>query len=300
MTATVRSATPDDLPRVISHLDREFVAGKGRQISLARRFPGVYCKENSSNIFLLEEKREILSCLASKPVRLNCANHQWHGTMIGAVYTQPGRRGEHLGSHLLETVTRELQNRETDFAVLWTDQTAFYCRLGWRTSDAGVLGSIEGTSAALPFSGEIAELPLLAATVSCIDNIRKHWLNCGIARTADDYRNLPLPADSAQLLFAETGLAPNTYALIGNFRDTAIMYEMIGDPSGFPALWGEIRRRHRKILANDSAGSPSFQWLTRNTGMVFEKKPLAMWQLFSKRLTAANTAQWYIPYFDRI
>lgn len=300
MNVTVRSATLDDLPRILSYLDQEFVFGKNRQIPLAQRFPAVYCPENAHNIFVLEEQSEILSCLVSKPVSLLCDNNQWHGMMIGAAYTCPNRRGEHLGSHLLKKVTRELHNREMDFAVLWTDKSGFYNRHGWHTSDTGVLGNIEGSSATLTFSGKIAEMPLLAADVACIENIRKQWLNYSIARTVDDYRKLPLPADTTQLLFAEIGRPPKTYALIGNFRDTVILYEMIGDPSGFPPLWGEIRRRHRKILANDFPGSPSFQWLTQNTDMVFEKKPLAMWQIFSKRLTVANTAHWYIPYFDRI
>jgi len=144
MSVTVRGATPDDLPLILSYLDEEFVFGKARRISLAQRFPTVYCPGNTDNIFLLEENNEILSCLACKPLRLRCDDNQWQGMMIGAVYTRPNRRGEHQGSHLLEKVTRELRNREMDFAVLWTDKHSFYARLGWSPSDPGVLATLAG------------------------------------------------------------------------------------------------------------------------------------------------------------
>lgn len=300
MAITVRSAIPDDLPQLVAHLDQEFVFGKEREISLARRFPTVFCQENADNIFVLEEKGQILSCLASKSIWLNCANTQWQGVMIGTVYTHPNRRGEHLGSHLLEKATCELRNRGMDFAVLWTDQSGFYARLGWRPSDPGVIGNFECRPIASAFNGEISELPLQSSIAITIERIRKQWLGCRTVRKADDYRTLPLPAESANVLFVKTGIDECAYALIGNFRTMGIIYEMIGHPSAYSALWGEICRRHKRILANDQAGSPTFKWLSQHTEMNYQNKALAMWQLFSGKLNLANTAQWYVPYFDRI
>jgi len=300
MAFTVSSAQPEELLQIVAQLDREFVSGKGRTISLAQRFPTVYGEKNADNIFLLKEGGQLLSCLASKSIRLNCANKQWQGSMIGAVYTRPDRRGEHLGSHLLEKATGELRNRGMDFAVLWTDQPGFYSRLGWNSSDPGIFGSFERPPSAAEFYGEISELPLQSSTITAIEEIRNQWLGCRTSRTADDYRALPLPAESASVLFVKTGNGKNAYALTGTFGTTGIIYEMIGHPSGYAALWSEICHRHKKILVNDFAHSPSFEWLSRHANMPYVKKPLAMWQLFSDNLNASNTAQWYIPYFDRI
>jgi predicted N-acetyltransferase YhbS len=300
MSVTVRSATPDDLPRIVSCLDEEFVFGKNRKISLALRYPSVYCPANANNIFLLEDERGILSCMAAKPLRLQCDNNRWQGMMIGAVYTRPNRRGQHLGSELLAKATRELRDRQMDFAVLWTDQPGFYARLGWNPSDTGVFGQCKGQPAAQPFNGEIAELPPAASISARVESIRQQRLEFRTLRTEDDYRTLPLPAVTTQVLVTGTKPANDSYALIGRLQDTAIVYEMAGHPSGYATLWNEICRGHKKILVNDSAGSRSCQWLYRNTNVIFETKSLAMWQLFSEKLNPANTGQWYIPYFDRI
>ena len=88
--------------------------------------------------------------------------------------------------------------------------------------------------------------------------------------------------------------------MTGTFGTTGIIYEMIGHTSGYAALWSGICHRHKKILVNDFARSPSFEWFSQHANMPYEKKPLAMWQLFSDNLNASNTAQLYIPYFDRI
>ena len=138
MSITLRTARLEELPRILSCLDQEFVFGKSRRISLAKRFPTVYGPENIRNIYLLEEDGEILSSLACKQIKFNCDHNRWLGIMIGAVYTLPSRRGEHLGSHLLEKVTCKLRDREIDFAVLWAENSGFYSRLGWNTADAGV------------------------------------------------------------------------------------------------------------------------------------------------------------------
>jgi hypothetical protein len=42
------------------------------------------------------------------------------------------------------------------------------------------------------------------------------------------------------------------------------------------------------------------QWFVSNTNIVFKTKRLAMWQWFSKKPEQADTAKWYIPYYDRI
>ena len=98
MDIVVRPATPADLERLIAELDQQFVFGKGRRISLAQRFPAVYCSQNAGNLFLLEEQGNILACLACKRFEFLCRGDAWRGAMIGAVYTHPRRRGEGLAA----------------------------------------------------------------------------------------------------------------------------------------------------------------------------------------------------------
>jgi hypothetical protein len=40
--------------------------------------------------------------------------------------------------------------------------------------------------------------------------------------------------------------------------------------------------------------------LARNTGLVWQAKPLAMWLPLSAQTDMAHVAHWHIPYFDRI
>ena len=193
--------------------------------------------------------------------------------MIGAVFTLPSRRGEHLGSCLLETVTCGLRDGEMDFAVLWTENSGFYSRLGWNAADAGVLGESESQFSILKYSGDIEDLPLRLPAIARVEQIRKHWLSTFVPREAEDYFRLPLPADASQILIVEMGNAQNAYALIGTFRDIGIIYEIIGHPSCYSVLWSEICRRHKKILVNDAIDSPSMQWFVSNTNIVFKTKP---------------------------
>jgi predicted N-acetyltransferase YhbS len=300
LSFVARTATPADLGRLVPHLDQQFVFGKGRRVSLAQRFPAVYCAENARNIFLLEENAEIASSLACKRFNLLHDGSQWRGAMIGAVYTREARRGEGLASRLLEYAAQSLRDSRIDFAVLWTDQPAFYARLGWTSADRGVLGEFEGDAGPAESRGKVTRTPAQTADPERIERVRRRWCDCLTPRQAGDYRQLPPPAEAVDLLEwgAETDRA--AYALVGNCGDTSILYELIGHPGGFPLLWHETCRGRRRILANDVSGSPSHRWLAQNTGLVWQAKPLAMWLPLSAKTDMARIAHWHIPYFDRI
>lgn len=299
MNVVARNARPEDLARLLPQIDEAFVFGKGRRISMAQRFPAVYCAENLSNVFVLEENGEILSSLFCKNFTLLCGGASWRGAMIGGVHTHPQRRGAGLASRLLEQVSQMLRQRGLDFAVLWAAEPQFYARLGWHAADRGMLGNFKN-SVHVQISSDVIALPASALAAARIEKIRARWCTCLTPRKADDYRHLPPPAETVQLYMLNEGSEQAAYALVGYFEDTATLYEMIGDTAAFPALWSAVCHRSHHIVVNDLAGSPSHQWLAENAGLVWQQKPLAMWQFLSKRIDMANVTHWYIPYYDRI
>lgn len=279
-------------------LDEEFVFGKGRAISLRLRFPTVFCRDNLHNIFLCVDGNEIVSALAMRPFTWREGNELFRGAMIGAVYTDPARRGEGLASRLLEAAAVRLREEKVDFGVLWTGRHAFYARLGWMPADCSVLGEIEpGLSAPEQFSS-VAAMPLEAGA-SRLESIRQCRLDATTLRCPEDYRQLPLPAERVDLLWNEDQ-GKIAYALLGGSGETGFLYELIGHPDNFPALWREACRNRRRIFINDRLDSPSYRWLTNHTGISWQSKSLAMWLPLSGRVAMSRLGKWVIPYFDRI
>lgn len=300
MGIVARAAVPADMERMVSLLDQQFVFGKGRRTSLAQCFPATYCAANAGNSFLLEERGELLSCHAGKRFDLVREAARWQGLMIGAVYTRPERRGEGLASRLFEESAENLRQAGIDFAVLWTDQPAFYARLGWHLADKGVLGECENRSSSAESGNKVSRTPAYAGDFAYLERIRRRWCGSLTMRQADDYRQLPPPATAVELLTCGEGVEHATYALVGNDGVTGILYELIGHPDGFPTLWAEVCRGYKRMLVNDDNGSVSHRWLAQNTGLVWREKPLAMWLPLSTKMEIARVTDWYVPYFDRI
>ena len=300
MSLVVRTASPADLERLVPQLDQQFVFSRGRCVSLAQRFPAVYSAENCVNVFLLADDDQVMSALACKHFDWVCSGGHWRGAMIGAVHTQTELRGHGFASRLMEEVAERLRAGGVEFAVLWTAVPAFYARLGWISADRGVLGKIGQTQIPTAPPDGVIKMPLDAADLSHIERIRQRWCDCRAPRRADDYRQLPLPAESVDLIMWGDGIDYAGYALVGNAGETGILYEMIGHPDAFPVLWPDICRGYRQLLANDTTDSASYRWLCQGTGLVWSTKPLATWLPLSATVTVEHAARWYIPYFDRI
>ena len=147
-------------------------------------------------------------------------------------------------------------------------------------------------------SGDVTLLPV-EASAPRLEDIRQNCLNAMTLRRPEDYRQLPLPAESVDVLWhEEQGKA--AYALFGSSGTTGFLYELAGDAACFPALWLEVCRGRQRVFINDRADSPSCRWLTNHTGVSWENKNLAMWLPLSKRVCMPRLGKWHIPYFDRI
>ncbi|MCX7164652.1 MAG: GNAT family N-acetyltransferase [Rhodocyclales bacterium] len=300
MTATVRTATLADLERLLPQMDQQFVFGKGRSISLEERFPAVYCTENRANIFVLEEDGKVVSALASKRFEWVCPNRIWSGAMIGMVYTHPEQRRCGFASYLLDRAIERLYADGVEFVVLWTDQPAFYARLGWIAADCGVLGVLGAVPSPSEPGGNVARAPAHAADIERIELIRRHRCVRLLPRSEKDYGQLPPPAKTVDILLWGGGIDHAAYAIVGVVGQVGILYEMTGNPEGFSLLWADMCRGHGRILANDMKGSTAQSWLAENTGLAWQDKPLAMWLPLSVHAETAGFSNWYIPYFDRI
>jgi putative acetyltransferase len=300
MTISHRAAQPADLDRLGQMLDNEFIFGKGRKTSLAQRYPSTFCAANVGNIFVAEENGQIVAAFLCKRFEWHQPDRNWQGAMVGAVYADPKRRGEGLGSALLKWGMQALQAAGVEFAVLWTTQPDFYGRLGWNGTDIGVFGNCGSGSGSGAALDSVRVLPLALCNEREVDDIRVQCLDAYVCRQSLDYSQQPIPAENVDiLLWTEDGEA-SSYALLGRVGGTGIVYEMVGSESGFADLWESVRLRHKKIVINDSADSASYRWLSQHTDIVWESKKLAMWLPLSAEIDVNAMSKWYIPYFDRI
>lgn len=294
----IRSCRSDELAQLTLLLDEAFIYSKGRAISLRLRFPTVFCPDNLDNLLICSEDGVIASALAMRQFDWRDGGNVLRGAMIGAVYTQPARRGEGLASRLLAAAVERMRENGVDFGVLWTSQPSFYARLGWVAADCSVLGEI-GAGQSMPEPpGEVIITSAVAAAPQ-LDSLRSKPDNATILRSQEDYRQLPLPVEHVVLLHCG-GTAIHAYALFGSSGETGFLYELAGDIHCFPALWREACRHCRRILVNDRTGSISYRWLSDHTRITWQSKHLAMWLPLSKRVDMSCIEKWHIPYFDRI
>ena len=287
--ALIRPCTPAELPALVALLDEEFIFSKGRSVSLARRFPTVLQAQNCPNILLACRGEEIAAAIAVKRFDWIAPERNWHGAMIGMVYTRPAERGQGLASQLLRAAEERLRADGTDFAVLFTAQPEFYRRLGWTSADCGVFGTYTGTG------GSVAGCT--AAHAGAIEALRLRSPGAHMLRDSAGYRTLPLPAERLELLASPDG---GSYAIYGVQADRAYVYEFGGAPSGYAALWQDICATARTVYINECRDSAAQQWLSNIPGIGWREQALAMWLPLADPDSERHYARWYIPYLDRI
>jgi len=298
MTLDIRACQPDELDGLVSLLDEEFIFGKKRTISLKKRFPTVFCRNNLDNLLLCTQEKRIISALAIKHFIWRESDKNLHGVMLGSVYTHPDWRGKGWASRLLEEAVKRLRNDGVDFGVLWTEQHDFYKRLGWTLADCSVLGEV--------VSGEQTSFNVGGVTRFSVENeahrldlIRSNSLGATLLRGAGEYCNLPIPSEHLEVLLMENQQGA-AYALLGRCGTVAFLYEMIGDVACFPSLWSEACRGHQKVYINDHRESFSSCWFADNVDVRWKDKNLAMWMPLSEKVSVSLIGNWHIPYFDRI
>lgn len=273
-----------ELPGLVAQLDLEFVAGRGRDISLALRFPALFGPSNLGNLFVARDVQRVIAAIAVKRFLWIDGDREYSGAMIGMVWTDPARRGQGIASRLLTHVGDSLRPA-ADFAVLWTAQPGFYARAGWEARDCGSFGEIAGAGAA----GSQGRAP---------DFRRVHTIWRALPRRVerDTAWQPPLPLAASSLEMYE---AKGAYALAGRQGDTLYCYEMLGDTAAFGSILEGMRESCAKLCFNERTASPAFAWLSQQ-GVRWQDKPLAMWLPLKNPAVRRAAAGWYIPWLDRI
>ena len=282
--------TVAEWPALLAALDETFVTERGRSGSLAIRFPAALGQPHLADLRVVRNGAAIVSCCATRRFDWHTPAQSWRGAMIGMVWTRPDARGRGHAAQVLDFTLQALDADGVDFAVLWSSLPHFYARLGWQRHDRGVLGVSAGTAATAPRLDAAFDPTMLEPLRATHEPLR-------VLRTADAWQARPLPAAHTRLLADETGAA---YALLGEQDDTRYVYEVVGEPGCFPALWARISAGAGRVYVNDSLGSPFHRWLVTHTATQFNAQSLAHWWPLSHRGRAAHWRGWHIPWFDRI
>lgn len=299
MKASVDHCRLEELPELLALLDDEFVFGKGRSLSLAERFPQVFCPANLENIYVTRVGNAICAAVAIKRFDWLAYNRTWQGAMIGMVYTRPECRGQGLASLVMRTLQDDLAKVGVDFGVLWTIIPSFYQRLGWFMEDVGIFG--EATSLISSQTDiSIAPCPLADEVIHWVDRIHSRWVSDRVARSDLDYRVIPLPADSVDVFLLDETNEIQGYALVGRSGEVGYVYELVGHPATFDQLWSTITNCYRKVYINDRPGNLSSEWLDERATVTWRPHHLTMWLPLSAEARNTAVGHWYIPYLDRL
>ena len=292
--ARIRPCAPEELPALVALLDAEFVFGKGRSISLARRFPALLGAANCRNVLVASRGEGIDACIAVKRFDWIAPGRSWRGAMIGLVYTRPAERGQGLATQLLRAAQEQLRAGGTAFAVLFTAQPAFYRRLGWIGADRGVFGTCSAPAGSGAGGADTGCTP---ADAQAIEAMRTNAREARMARDETAYRALPLPAERLE---KRASIGSAAYAIYGVRADDAYVYEFGGEASGYALLWQDICAGARRIHVNARRGSAAQRWLANLPGIAWREQALAMWLPLAEPASAAHFSEWYVPYLDRI
>ena len=257
---------PEEVQGVIDLLDHEFVISRGRTISLRERYPNLFWADN---IQIIKHNRVVVSIIITKPFSMGGEQ----GTMIGMVYTRPEYRSNGFASYLLRQVHGP--------SVLFAKQWDIYWHLGWNTHDTGIFGEVNGNVSGIP------NQPLTDEFIQWIDGINKIWKPQRLERR--DYRVIPLPCTQVDAYAWVADINRVGYAIVGRYGTSGYVYEMVGHPDTFAALWKQLP--YSKLYVNDEKNSLSAKWLTEHTNIQWKDQELAMWKDMEPR---------YIPYLDRI
>jgi GNAT superfamily N-acetyltransferase len=274
---------PAELPELLSRLDAEFIAARGRSVSLGARFPFLFEAANARNILLIRDGQTIAAALVTRPCIWVDGGKNHDAAMIGMVWTEPAQRGKGLASRLLEYAAEVLKN-DADFAVLWTAQPDFYARLGWIPRDDARFGEIEGSGRARS-GGPVA-----------FERVRHLWEADAQRVTRDPNWKPPLPLPATSL---EMFVAGHAYAIAGRQGDKLYCHEFRGDETDFPPLFEHLRESCKALCFNERGSSPAQRWLAHN-GVAWQSRPLAMWLPLRDGSCLDAASGWYVPWLDRI
>ncbi len=291
---SLQECPTDALPAFVDLVDAEFLRARGRSGSVLERYPGVFDAQNLNNLHTAWYSDQLAGTVAVKEFKLETDEQKLNGAMLGFVCVNPAIRGQGVGSKLVAHVTQQLAAKELSFSVLWTTRPDFYQRYGWMANDKGVIGELSN----LKKLDESISPNRLTESWQLIEEIRLNSQEAKVHRERTNYNVVPCPVNDV-FCFIKPVKTEGAYAIVGSNGSTGIVYELVGHPSQFPLVWSDLCGRYDRILINDCAGTPSFQWLAQNTDVNWKLQNQAMW-ILGPNSESVSIEQLYVPYFDRI
>lgn len=294
----VETADPVGLQLILTNIDTEFIFGKGRNISLEKRFPRVYSNENYKNIYLMRDKDDLYATVTVKKFLYQINNEIMNGAMIGMVYTNPACRGKGYATQLMDYVVKELE-KDTDFAILWTRIHPFYEKAGWKRYDIGIFGRVN--TELLSHSHCSTECEITepeAGFINEIEEFRNAGINSKVIRNVNDYMSIPIPAEKVYLIRATKDSKLKGYSIFGINDTNVFSYEIYGNDESITAMLKAMSKLRKDIFINEDKSSYAYRFLSHYKFISWEDQDLAMWYPLKKNIEQYPSR--HIAYFDRI
>jgi GNAT superfamily N-acetyltransferase len=285
----------DRLGEVRALADAVFVEARDRPPGIARRYPGLLEPGGEGEAVALEEDGRVAASLVLRPCGRPAHGDPWAVAMIGLVAVRPERRSLGLGRRLLRLARSRLEELAAGAAVLWAGRHELYEAAGWREADPGVRGEAAGADAGGLPAG-VTAAPIGAVDHAGLNALRARWEPEAPERSAAWWATLPFPAAQVHAVLAGPVAAPSAYALVGERAGERYVYELVGDPAAFEAVWAAVRAGCRRVTVNDRRGGVPHAWLAAR-GVPFVDHRLAMWLALDERAPAIGR---HVPWFDRI
>ncbi|MCC7264839.1 MAG: GNAT family N-acetyltransferase [Candidatus Latescibacteria bacterium] len=122
-----RPARRSEFAEALDFIDRVFRPGQKGRFILQSNYPHAYRPQYAGRILLQRDQGPIVGCLAVHPLSLRLEEVRVVAGGIGAVGTDPERRGEGIMGHLLEAATQRMKQAGYPLSILWGDRQ----RYGW-------------------------------------------------------------------------------------------------------------------------------------------------------------------------
>ncbi|MCR6631134.1 MAG: hypothetical protein NVV74_14400 [Magnetospirillum sp.] len=267
------------LPAFVAAIDAVFVTARGRNGSVAERWPALF-RPGGARCFAVLAEGAPIAGLVARPVRCQADDRQFIAHQVGFVFTLLPWRGRGLAARVLHAAAEQVPGP----LVLWATRPGLYAKLGWEAWDPhGAKGEWRGEG------GTGNEAPvLMPSMLPDLEAIRARARPRRVARSEQDW--LARPFGAARMLVARV---PQAYALFAQQDGRAILYELVGDPAHYDALWPHVVQNCRSALLNLDAESDAARWL-RQRGVTPHPNPLSMW------LRWPPADRWSLDWLDRI
>lgn len=122
-----RPARPGEFGEALDFIDRVFRPGQPGRYILQSNYPHAYRPRYAGRILLQRDAGALVGCLAVHPLTLRLGEARLIAGGIGAVGTDPARRGEGIMGRLLGTAVERMVQAGYPLSVLWGDRQ----RYGW-------------------------------------------------------------------------------------------------------------------------------------------------------------------------